>query len=118
MRELTKEELDLAPSWATHYVITGNNYVMYESEYHWCTSEDFSRCCNSKVSHDAKPINRKPFDISEYEFSDKDLSISGICAKRLIEIKINDCGINSYGTLNKQDIIAIAKALGVTGEDL
>ena len=73
------------------------------------------------------PITLKPFDISEHEFSDYNITPEGV---------VNDCvdlsvaydqwggHMNGYSEeekaikINKQDAIAIAKALGVTGDDL
>ena len=61
---------------------------------------------------------KKPFDISEHEFIDKWVR----CAKLVDDgdyLRINIRN-ESFNTVihNKQDAIAIAKALGVTGEDL
>jgi hypothetical protein len=64
-----------------------------------------------------RPKLKKPFDISEHEFSDSRVRISNICVSK-IELAVDDCGIEHYMTQSKEDAIAIAKALGVTGEDL
>ena len=56
----------------------------------------------------------KPFDISEYEFSDGDLY-----NPRLFEsdkLMVKHCGERVF--ISKQDVIAMAKSLGVKGEDL
>ena len=60
---------------------------------------------------------KKPFDITKHEFSDKDIRLSNLCESK-IELAVDDCGIEHYFTLNKDDAIAIVKSLGVTGEDL
>ena len=54
------------------------------------------------------PINLKPFDISEHELND-----------HLTELENGSLGVNDSGwIIDKKRSIAIAKALGVTGEDL
>lgn len=60
-------------------------------------------------------VAKKPFDISEHEFSD---SIAEIKAKSNAGSTITLDVFEKWITLNKPDAIAIAKALGVTGEDL
>ncbi len=62
MRELTKQEIDNAPEWATHYSITATDKVMYESE-HYYKHRDNKR--NKQVRGwfiEAQPIPRKEFD--------------------------------------------------------
>ncbi|YP_010660120.1 hypothetical protein PP589_gp36 [Pseudoalteromonas phage HS5] len=59
---------------------------------------------------------KKPFDITKHEFSEG-LSISNMC-KLSVEVKFNNNDDSNYVPLHKDDVIAIAKALGVTGEDL
>lgn len=67
------------------------------------------------------------FDISEYEFSDCNVIAEGVVSDYVdLSITYEQWGghINGYSEeekaikINKQDAIAIAKALGVTGEDL
>lgn len=72
---------------------------------------------NTYTESEVRILSVKPFDISEHEFSDSSVRISNICASA-IELAVDDCGIEHCMTQNKQDAIAIAKALGVTGEDL
>lgn len=55
----------------------------------------------------------KLFDISEHEFYDCCVRFESI-NKHLLCLSAS----NGYPEINKQDAIAIAKALGVTGEDL
>jgi len=64
MSDLTQQEIDDAPDWATHYIKTGN-CVLFESE------DKTQQMMNGKlgglllfgpVSEDAKPITRKEFD--------------------------------------------------------
>jgi hypothetical protein len=61
------------------------------------------------------PVAKKSFDISEHEFSDTEVECVIAAVDKLL--LINHFGDNS-AMLDKQDAIAIAKALGVTGEDL
>jgi hypothetical protein len=56
---------------------------------------------------------KKPFDISEHEFSDT----VGFVELANGELTLNCTGLN-YIELYKDDAIVIAKVLGVTGEDL
>ena len=62
-----------------------------------------------------RPKLKKPFDISEHVFSDVEVECVPVDGNKLL--LINYFGDNS-AMLEKQDAIAIAKALGVTGEDL
>jgi len=57
----------------------------------------------------------KPFDITKHEFSD---SIANPKAKLNLRSTVTIDVFDKWLMLNKQDAIAIAKALGVTGEDL
>ncbi len=64
---------------------------------------------------------KKPFDITEHEFSDSDLSVVKSDGGTMwvdIENGSLDERCNASAMIIKQDAIAIAKALGVTGEDL
>ncbi len=68
MRDLTQQEIDDAPEWATHYVIDKSGYVIYESEYHLQFSNSERRCDSDGLTVRSQPIIRNEFDISEYEF--------------------------------------------------
>ena len=64
----------------------------------------------------------KPFDIESYEFSDSRVSMDSdgeITVDFEAHVELNGW-VNEelYRTINKKDAIAIAKALGVTGDDL
>lgn len=64
---------------------------------------------------DVEIIDVKPFDISEHEFSDEMSNLKAMLSERGdVVIRIG----SSWIFLDKSDSIAIAKALGVTGEDL
>lgn len=71
----------------------------------------------SRIKDNSYIAGDNPFDITDYKFSDKDIRLSNLCESK-IELAVDDCGIEHYFTLQKSDTIAIAKALGVTGEDL
>jgi hypothetical protein len=121
MRYLTEEELKLAPDWADSYfmnlsgrlvyfsAITGNaqlfghDYIIrYLSEDHYA----FSRC---------KPIPRKPFDITQYVFSDGRINFDKYHNGLLVEIESD---FYECAHINKDDAIAIAKHFNLTAEDL
>lgn len=109
MRDLTEEELKLAPSWATHYQVTKSGNVIWESKDKYQTViMSKPRKQNSKLSL-CRPIN-KPFDITKHEFSDA----VGFVECDGSELTLSCTGSN-YVELYKDDAIAIAKALGVTG---
>ena len=115
MRDLTEEELKLAPDWATHYFKDDHGDILFESTsgYQWASGLKLKdriivRGYSVKLS---KPI--KPFDITKHEFSDT----VGFVECDGSELTLNCTGCN-YVELYKDDAIAIAKALGVTGEDL
>jgi len=119
MRDLTEEELKLAPDWATHYFKDDDGDILFESTngYQWAVGLKLKkrvvvRGYSVKLS---KPI--KPFEISRYQFSDKDIRFSNLCNSKM-ELALDDCGIEHYFTLHKNDAIAIAKTLGITAKDL
>lgn len=60
-------------------------------------------------------IDRDPFDITKHEFSDL---IANPIAKQNLESAITLDVFGKWLMLDKHDAIAIAKALGVTAEDL
>ena len=125
MRDLTEEELELAPDWATHYYIYSDGDILFECEsesalYRKNTNNNENAILTMEcdgICFKSIPINKKPLDITKHEFSDKDIRLSSLCESK-IELAVDDCGIEHYLTFNKSDSIAIAKALGVTGEDL
>lgn len=130
MRDLTEEELKLAPAGCDHYnIIDGEVYFtdVLGIDVFDIDGYEINNCImDNKVFVKSRPLPKKPFDISEHEFSDKDLvaSIDGETIE--LEVTYQQWGghINGYSeeektvNINKQDAIAIAKALGVTAEDL
>jgi hypothetical protein len=64
------------------------------------------------------PVAKKPFDISEHEFSDEEIRFVKVFHKeKYITTLLNKGAFNTVRH-DKGDVIAMAKALGVTGEDL
>ncbi len=115
-RQLTQEELNLAPEWASRYSVDEFNAVLFESDklFQWLDSGVLG-CIypqvNSGISMDSQPIPRKAFDVASIEspnMHDMDQPY----------IRNNDDGtITVDGKIDKYLVIAIAKALGVTAED-
>ena len=123
MRDLTKEELKLAPDWATHYTVDSYDDVIYQSENlcWWVNLE--SPLSHKNMDEGAVEIIKKPFDITKHEFSDPAWSINEIdVGQGYIDFynheTCTDDGDDDTHVLDKDDAIAIAKALGVTGENL
>lgn len=117
MRDLTKEELALAPSWATHYY-AHDDKVVFESPAHFQMLKDgaLSERLNNAtgyITSMAVEIKRQPFDISKHEWSDDDVLVLR-CSDRVIAFQNHD--ENVY--LARFDAIAIAKHFGLTAEDL
>lgn len=118
MRDLTEEELALAPSWATHYIVDSDDSIIYESVSlcWWCglgkpidNTLGFGKMKN-------RPITGRESDITQHEWSDCDLVFNRLdidCNIHLDSTDV-DCGI----FINKTDAIAIAKHFKLTAEDL
>lgn len=116
VRDLTAEELALAPEWATHYKVDDDGDVLFESEdyYQWLVNGalDFE-VINNVISFDAIKITEKQFDITHHEWSDVIAEIEPESGHTLV--------IKSHGSwlsFDKNDVIAMAKDRGVTAEDL
>ncbi len=122
-RQLTQEELNLAPEWATHYaVMVVSGRVVYL---------DLDNCKMTMVSMidkgygpinyggffrkgEIQPIPRKAFDISTMEFNDDRIIDVDLFSDGTVEINM-DSGLSCE--LSKNELVLIAKALGVTAED-
>ena len=99
MRELTQQEIDNAPDWATHYAMDDDGEIFWQRKL-------VSGCHSSE-----KPIPRKPFDIGWYEFSDKDI-FNHFITKDKSRVNFDfDSELMPSDTIgfNKQDAIALAK---------
>ncbi|WP_276755655.1 hypothetical protein [Pseudoalteromonas marina] len=119
MRDLTEEELKLTPEWATHYFIDVDDDVIYESvSLCWWKSLDNPMQNYTFNMRKNKAINWKPFDISKHEFSDENFKGAAyIDADGDLVIGASEYEISCF-CASKPDAIAIAKALGVTANDL
>lgn len=124
MRDLTEEELKLAPDWATHYQILdlSTKYKLdFVSKSEFChlnnqneLTEVMSHIAGITPEDIEIPRDKKPFDITKHEFGDT-----------VQHMESDGCELSLYCVdgfrhveLYKDDAIAIAKALGVTAEDL
>lgn len=116
MRNLTEEELKLAPDWATHYAVDSDESIIYESEKlcWWVGRRDPLNNEGSFGNISNRAI--KPFDITKHEFSDSDVCIDYLNISK--DKLMVETSIHTPAILNKYDVIAMAKALGVTREDL
>jgi len=120
MRELTNKELNtIKPFWATHYRYNSSE-VLFESATRWmAVGVNFPFIKRGPFKHKSKltkcnlipSYSVEPFDITKHE-----LFKSGILTKHK---NGKDLYVNHLmWQLDKDRAIAIAKALGVTGDDL
>ena len=118
MRELTEDELKLAPDWATHYFIYNDGDILFEGNrnyqyYNSRIKEFYKLRWLTDISEYTVPINRKPFDITKHEWSDSGierLEVGG----GVLTIYSPEHTVN----LTFDDAIAIANHFGLTAEDL
>jgi hypothetical protein len=135
MRDLTNEELKLAPDWATHWYFYNScmKCIIFESESTFQTyniesgSWSFIGKRKSNISRKAKQLPGKSFDITGYKFSESIVGFDSISSSTLglsVEYKQWNGYLDGHSaeelfiSINKSDAVAIAKALGVTGDDL
>lgn len=124
MRELTEEELKLAPDWATHYFIDELDDALYaglskDGKYYSVWWFGLSLPIEYVDDIDGYvTISKKPFDITKHEWSDTSVKEVRLFRDGSIDIQSNLVGVEVQISIYKQDAIAIAKALGVTAEDL
>lgn len=104
MRELTQQEIDNAPDWATHYYVMGGGNLMYESLEFWSFAGVATVNPNLGIASSSKPITRKPFDIGEY-----DDETDGIHPNDSPCIEIIDGELRVSGIIQECHAIAIAK---------
>lgn len=110
MRKLTKKETNDAPAWAVSYSIlvnsVGNDYPTYHERHYGYTLPLLQL------------VPRKEFDISEYEFSYSSVEIE-LNDDGDLSMWVSDDGLTSESCgFNKLDVIAMAKAVKLTAEDL
>ena len=119
MRDLTQQEIDNAPSWATHYVLNCDG-VMFESlskTQMMIKGQLTDLIPFGGVSIGAKPMPRKSFDISEYEFKYFDSACVSVDSENEIEIQIHEAQeCTKY--ITKSDAIALAKHFKLTADEL
>lgn len=129
MRDLTDEELALAPDWATHYIAFDNGEILFESNTKYCLYDSIQKkfhgivgCLN--VSGESVPINRKPFDITQHKWSDeaKDCHIyfyNPSWVGKGLQVVIPDVnGNENDAVLIREHAIAIARHFKLKAEDL
>tara|TARA_Y100000310_G_C20704371_1_gene833771 strand:- start:7765 stop:8148 length:384 start_codon:yes stop_codon:yes gene_type:complete len=118
-RQLTDEQIaELAPDWATHFsylcggIVFENieNYQIYAEGVFYGRKQKSEN--SDKTPREVKPIPRKKFDISEYDFTDK--SVYYDRGAESLYLGSDDSEI----LLIKQDVIALAKHFNLTAEDL
>lgn len=102
MRQLTQTEIDNAPDWATHYSALKWG-VLYQSNEYFQADGDGSKCSQSRVSDEAKPIPRKEFDI-DISFNKQEITK---LTSRLENV--NDCGPPNEGWQSDELIDLISK---------
>lgn len=124
MRELTEEELKLAPDWTYMYSITSNNNVRFHSDLMFCIFNGHvisDIVISEPENFGARLLNKKPFDITKHEWSDFSWSINQQ-DRDAIELynheTCTDDGDAELFQINKSDSIAIAKHFGLTEKDL
>ncbi len=120
MRDLTEEELKLAPEWATHYSVIHGCKILFESDLKCCLYENKTGLTHSIECNGVSPSSRPiiGFCFVKHSFSDDEVRFAKVSRnKSHVTITLSE---SAFGTVryNKSDAIAIAKALGVTGEDL
>jgi len=134
MRDLTEKELKLTPDWAVKFDFF-NGELIYMSDvvgnyegkplYRFLDAKHNIEEVGVEGDYDlcTRLIPSKPFDITKHEFSDPAWSINEIdVGQGYIDFynheTCTDDGDADTHVLDKDDAIAIAKALGVTGEHL
>jgi len=133
MKELSEEELKIAPGWAVYFVADGNDILFlnkdknvgqwlveeFELECGFDLQEEFKVTCDQLSSFDEfHPLNG--FDIINHEWSDcrnlkcigKDKGLETVC------FKVSVFNGLAFFDLDKDDAIAIAKHFDLTAEDL
>ena len=116
-RELTEEELKLAPDWAYMYSITSNNNVRFHSDLMFCIFNGHvvsDIVISEPENFGARLLNKKPFDITKHKWSDCDIQ----CEVENDYIRFKSQSECDEFVVEKGDVIAIAKHFGLTKEDL
>jgi hypothetical protein len=124
MRKLTKKEIENAPDWATHYLAhPWSVNIRYTDGIHFNTGKGKPKITvpddlDDPMEH-FKPIPRKEFDINGHNFSDDDIKsveVDGLDDDEYIHITFRGEVIELCH--DRDDIIAMAKAVKLTASDL
>ena len=95
MRQLTAEEIDHAPEWATHYFINGSHSVVFESDEYYQTYHSASMNSHKSLQLDGgMDSDSIPIPGKEKPTSEADLIHEEVCriAKYLYEKFYYDAG--------------------------
>ena len=111
-RELTQEEIDLAPDCCDRYFISTDNHAVFFNEsdfimrsYGWHLDGQ-TLLGGSEFHKLSKPIPRKKIDITEYEFSDSEIA-QAWCVDGQIQLNMVD---GSRPALLNEDDLDVMKA--------
>lgn len=135
MRDLTPEELKLAPDWADAYTISSvSERVYYISvDLNIMTTINLTRDggkvlgFNDYFEPDGLRAITKTFDMTKYEFSDSKISFDEVSGSTLyLSVEYEQWGghLNGFSSealpvsINKVDLIAMCKAIGIAAKDL
>ena len=116
MRDLTQQEIDNAPDWATHYYITPSGTITFESDKMF---QSVSGTVHSNVvtgiSKRCRSIPRKAFDIRYHDWGDEFIVIVD-CDSEHFQLM---CTVqNELFGIHRKDIITMAKHVNLTADEL
>lgn len=122
MRDLTAEELALAPKWANRYFIKHGRDVYFISSTHFravligVNDKPFSisQGCIELANSMSIPLIKKPFDITKHNWNGVDFE--GVDSDGDISLSQSYYVDSFY--ISKRDAIALAKHFNLTAEDL
>lgn len=125
MRDLTEEELKLAPDWATHYdsdymkahpvkLCFFNDLQAVNVFKNGVVGEPYFNEVGISDSDRELPI-RKAFNIAAYEFADLEVGQVGVNGGG---IQLNMIDNSRPPIIHKRDVIAMAKYFKLTAKDL
>ncbi len=116
MRDLTGDELKLAPEWATHYLVDRGDIIYESSQLCWWVGldEPVSNIKSFGLNENRK-IKSGRFSLEGFEFSDDSIVEFNHFTDGSVELCLDSGFVVS---LSKPDIVALSKDAGVTGDDL
>ena len=114
MRDLTQEEIDNKPDWATDYGIDTAGTIRWSDNLYFQWADDNKKTPKNAcgIEFKTKPIPSKPFDISVHVCNDKDSKIevdhhhSDGVERLCIEV---DAAYSCFAYMDKDDVTAMAK---------